>query len=294
MRLIILSGLSGSGKSVALHMLEDLGYYCIDNIPAGLLRSFVSQTVQTNDPAFEQMAVGMDARNRHEDIRTVPTLVDELRQSGVECDVIFLHADDAILLKRYGETRRKHPLTGARQGLREAIARERELLGPVTDSADLIIDTTRTSVHDLREAVRQRVGTTEAGELSLLLQSFGFKHGIPSDADFVFDARCLPNPFWEPTLRAFTGRDQPVVEFLETQAVVSRMLGDIIGFLERWIPEYSEANRHYLTVAVGCTGGQHRSVYLIERIAAHFASAYPQLLIRHNELPSDTTHTAGD
>ena len=285
MRLVIVSGLSGSGKSVALHMLEDLDFYCIDNIPAALLKPFISHTVHLGDANYSRVAVGLDARNTTSEIASVPTIVGELRRSGIACEVIFLQANDDELLNRYGETRRKHPMTRAGVSLREAIATERRLLEPITDSADLVIDTSRMSVHDLRELVRKRVEKRNEGRLSIMFESFGFKHGIPGDADFVFDVRSLPNPYWEPHLRAQNGRDTQVIAFLESNDAVGRMIDDIAGFLERWIPEYQRTNRSYLTVAIGCTGGQHRSVYITDKLAAHFGAKYPHVLARHNALP---------
>ena len=284
MRLVIVSGLSGSGKSVALQMLEDLNFYCVDNIPAGMLDAFLAQITHTQDPFFQKTAVGVDARNRAEDILTVPRLVEKLRQGELQCEVVFLHSDDDILLKRYSETRRKHPLSSDNFSLREAIAKERELLTPIVDAADLVIDTTRTSVHELRELVRKRIAQHEHGSLSILFESFGFKHGVPSEADFVFDARCLPNPYWEPSLRSLTGHDEPVIRFLESHGSVRSMLEDIASFLETWIPHYDQTDRNYLTIAIGCTGGQHRSVYLTNQLATRIAGKYKHVLIRHNEL----------
>ncbi len=289
MRLIIVSGLSGSGKSVALHMLEDLDFYCIDNIPAALLKPFISHTVRSPEPAYARTAVGLDARNRPSEIATVPTLVHELRRSGIACEVLFLHADDDALLNRYGETRRKHPLSRDGVSLREAIAAERRLLEPVTDSADLVIDTTRMSVHELRELIRKRVEQRHEGKLSIMFESFGFKHGIPGDADFVFDSRTLPNPYWEPALRRFTGRDPEVIRFLESHPDVARLIDEIAGFIEGRIPEFQRNNRSYLTVAIGCTGGQHRSVYIGDRLAERFRHKYPHVIVRHNALPESIT-----
>jgi RNase adapter protein RapZ len=286
MRLVIVSGLSGSGKSVALHMLEDIGYYCIDNIPAGLLPMFIAHTVRSNEPSYELTAIGVDARNRPAEIASVPQLLDELKRSGLQCEVIFLRAEEESLLKRYSETRRRHPLSRENLGLAEAIRLERELLDPIASAADLVIDTTRTSVHGLRELIRQRVGERASGRLSILFESFAYRHGLPGDADFVFDVRTLPNPHWEPGLQQLTGRDPAVTEFLEKHAEVARMLEDITRFLEHWIPEFERSNRSYLTVAVGCTGGQHRSVYLVERLAAHFGRKYPAVLAKHQVVGS--------
>ncbi len=284
MRLIVVSGLSGSGKSVALRMLEDLDYYCVDNIPPGLLPEFISHTVRSNDAQYRLTAIGIDARNSAADIQRVPQQVAELKRSGVNCEVIYLRAETESLLKRYSETRRRHPLSRGGLGLAEAIAEEQRLLEPVAGAADLVIDTTRSSVHELRELIRQRIGERTDGHMSILFESFAFKHGIPSDADFVFDARSLPNPFWEPGLAEFTGLDQPVIEYLGKHAVVQRMVDDVRNFLEHWIPEFARTSRSYLTIAIGCTGGQHRSVYLTERLAAHFRVTYPQVLARHQML----------
>ena len=281
MRLIVISGLSGSGKSVALRMLEDLDYYCVDNIPPGLLPEFISHTVRSNDAQYSLTAIGIDARNSAADIQRVPLQIAELKRSGVDCEVIYLRAETESLLKRYSETRRRHPLSRGGLGLAEAIAEEQRLLEPMAASADLVIDTTRTSVHDLRELIRQRVGVHTDGHMSILFESFAFKHGIPSDADFVFDARSLPNPFWEPGLADFTGLDQPVTEYLGKHAQVQNMITDLCNFLDRWIPEFVLTNRSYLTIAIGCTGGQHRSVYLVEQLVRHFRKKYPQVLARH-------------
>lgn len=284
-RLVVVSGLSGSGKSVALNMLEDLGWYCIDNIPAGLVQSLVSHSVRTEEPVYRRLAVGLDARNRPADLASIPALVTDLSSAGLRCDVLYLHADDEVLLRRYADTRRRHPLAGAGLSLADAIAEERRLLHPLIDSADLVIDTSRMSVHALRDLIGQRVEPQAPGRLSIMFESFGFKHGTPGDADFVFDTRTLPNPYWEPALQALTGHDRRVIEFLEASPRVAHMTGDLIHFLENRLPEYEAANRGYLTIAIGCTGGQHRSVYLVERLAAHFRARYPQLLVRHNALP---------
>ena len=285
MRLILVSGLSGSGKSVALHMLEDLGYYCVDNIPAALLKAFISHTLRSTDHQYQRVAVGLDARNTRAEIATVPALISELKASGIPCEILFLTASDEALLRRYAETRRKHPLSRTSAGLREAIALERGLLEPVVQAADLIIDTSQTGVHELRNLIHNRVERRQQLRLSILFESFGFKYGIPGDADLVFDARTLPNPYWEPGLRALTGRDAAVVEYLEHNAEVATLAADITSFVEARIPEYLATNRRYLTVAIGCTGGQHRSVYLVERIARDFAARHPDISARHASLP---------
>jgi RNase adapter protein RapZ len=284
MRLIIVSGLSGSGKSVALHMLEDIDFYCVDNIPAALLKSFISHTVRGMGDTYPRTAVGLDARNRPNEIETIPALVGELRRSGIGCEVIYLHASDEVLLKRYAETRRKHPLVTGDISLRDAIATERRLLEPISSAADLVIDTSQMGVHALRELIRERVDRRRDGRLSLMFESFGYKHGIPGDADFVFDVRNLPNPYWEHSLRHLDGRDAAVIEYLEGHAGVRSMVDDLIEFLEKRVGEFAQANRSYLTIAIGCTGGQHRSVYIAERLARHFRTEYPQALTRHDSL----------
>ncbi|HEX3398564.1 MAG TPA: RNase adapter RapZ [Steroidobacteraceae bacterium] len=284
MRLIIVSGLSGSGKSVALHMLEDIDFYCVDNIPAALLKPFISHTVRGMGDTYPRTAVGLDARNRANEIETIPALVGELRRSGIDCDVLYLHASEEVLLKRYAETRRKHPLVNGDVGLREAIASERKLLEPIITAADWVIDTSNMGVHALRELVRERIDRRRAGRLSLMFESFGYKHGIPGDADFVFDVRSLPNPFYEHRLRPLTGRDAAVIEYLSGFAGVHSMLADLTAFLEKRVAEFSQANRSYLTIAIGCTGGVHRSVYIAEQLAQHFRKAHPQVLTRHDSL----------
>ena len=286
MRIIILSGLSGSGKSVALHMLEDLGFYCIDNIPAAMLKPFISYTVRASESMYERTAIGLDARNTAGEIATVPQLIDELRRSGIQCEVVFLVSSEEELLRRFAETRRKHPMSRNNVGLREAMALERTLLDPIINAADLVIDTSKMGVHALRDIIHQRVEQRAAARLSLSFESFGFKHGIPGDADFVFDARSLPNPYWEPGLRNLTGRDPEVIHFLESQTNVATLIQDITRFLDGRIPEYQASNRGYLTVAIGCTGGQHRSVYIVDRLAAVFAARFPRVTVRHGSLPN--------
>jgi len=284
-RLVIISGLSGSGKSVALHVLEDLGFYCIDNIPTALLRSFVDELRLRNDAAFENVGVGLDARNRRRtDIAEIPKLVKELRADGIACEVVFLQTDDKVLLSRFSETRRKHPLTDENTGLDEAIKKERELLGPVIDTAELVIDTTDMTASQLRERVRERVAPRKPGSLSIMIESFGYKHGLPANADFVFDVRCLPNPYWEPQLRPLSGKDAPVKAFLDAQPLVQEMIGAIASFLEEWIPRYQDFQRSYLTVAIGCTGGMHRSVYVADALAKRLERKYGPIRTQHDEL----------
>jgi RNase adapter protein RapZ len=286
MRITVVSGLSGSGKSVALHMLEDLGFYCIDNLPAALLKPFISHTVRSAESTYTRSAIGLDARNTAHEIATVPQLIEELERGGIECEVLFLVASDEELLRRFAETRRTHPMSRERLSLREAIDTERRLLEPIAQAADLIVDTSRMGVHELRQVVRLRVEQRATGRLSITVESFGYKHGIPGDADFVFDARSLPNPYWEPALRELTGRDPEVIRYLESHSSVAQLIEDIARFIEARIPDYQASLRGYLTVAVGCTGGQHRSVYIVDRLIAHFAAKYPQVAARHCALPA--------
>ena len=284
MRLVIISGLSGSGKSVALTVLEDAGFYCIDNIPVGPLRSFVKEIQPGEDADYDQVGVGLDARNLP-DVAQLPGLIDELRKAGASCEVVFLRAANDVLLSRFSETRRRHPLTGDDVSLPEAIAKERELLGPIIDMADLIIDTSSTTANDLRELVRDRVGKRGQDAMSILIESFGYKNGLPADADFVFDVRCLPNPYWVPELRSLNGKDRPVRDFLGAEAQVQEMIDDIDGFLKHWIPRYEKFQRTYLTIAIGCTGGQHRSVYIAEALAERLTAAHGPIQTRHHQLP---------
>ena len=287
-RLIVVSGMSGSGKTVALHVLEDLGYYCIDNLPAALIKSLLEEVTQTDEKGAARIAVGVDARNRPNDLEALPGLIAELRNSDVQTDILFLQASDDILLKRYRETRRRHPLAIRGTELREAIADERELLGQVINAADLIIDTSRSSVYELADAIRERVDRRKINMLSVLIESFGFKHGIPADADFVFDLRCLPNPYWNSELRSLTGCDAEVAEFLDAQPDFTRMYEDILTFLKNWIPKYLSFDRSYLTVALGCTGGLHRSVYMTEKLARALGETHEPVHKVHNELPRST------
>lgn len=284
-RLIIVSGLSGSGKTIALHVLEDVGYYCIDNLPASLLKSAVEEVASGNGKRESLIAVGIDARNRPEDLESLPDLIAQFREQDIMTDVLFLLADDDILLQRFRESRRRHPLAEQGSALRAAIANERELLSEVINSADLIVDTSRTSVYDLADVIKGRVDRRTIGSLSVLVESFGFKYGIPADADFVFDLRCLPNPYWTVELRGLTGLDNEVSDFLDSHEAFMTMHDDIAAFLQRWIPMYRDADRGYLTVAIGCTGGQHRSVYMVEKLAATLKAGDEEVGIRHNVLP---------
>lgn len=284
-RVVLVTGLSGSGKSIALHVLEDVGFYCIDNLPVSLFEALVRDITVQPARAEPLTAIGIDARNRGAELGQLPALVKRLRDHGVDCEILFLDAEDSVLIQRFSETRRRHPLTADGRTLEQAIRLERELLEPLLDLARLKIDTTRTTLHELRELIRARVAERDSGEMSIMLQSFGFKHGVPRNADFVFDARCLPNPHWHPELRPYTGKDGPVAEFLGHDLQVRGMLSHIEDFLGHWIPCFEREGRSYLTIAVGCTGGQHRSVYLIEELMRFFQAQGRQVVCNHRELP---------
>ncbi|HHC72382.1 MAG TPA: RNase adapter RapZ [Thiotrichales bacterium] len=283
MKLVIVTGLSGSGKSIALHMLEDLGYYCIDNLPVGMLDALADQITGDWGGNLTRVAVGIDVRSPRE-LHRFPDLVDRLKARGIEVETIFLHATDDVLLKRFSETRRRHPLTNHQTSLGEAIAMEHDLLKPVAACTTHFIDTSETTIHQLRELIRQRVDDLQPGRMSLLLLSFGFKHGVPTDADFVFDVRCLPNPHWDPALRPQTGRDPEVQAFLESTPDAATMVDRLERLFEEWIPSFLGQNRNYLTIAIGCTGGQHRSVYVTERLADRFRRHWEPVIVRHREL----------
>lgn len=286
MRLVIISGRSGSGKTVALHVLEDLGFYCIDNLPITLLPE-LKKHIKGTHPLI---AVSIDARNIPEDLVHFKSVIEDLKQQGISSEIIYLDAEVNALLKRFSETRRRHPLTHGGVTLREAIQKEHELLMPIANLSDLTIDTTPISRQCLQNLVRDRIANQDNTRLQLLLQSFGFKHGLPPDADFIFDLRCLPNPYWHETLRSNTGHDENVIEFLRKQPDVNRMLNDLVDFLERWIPRFEADNRSYLTIALGCTGGQHRSIYMVEALAERIRKKIPNTEIRHRELNKFNTN----
>ncbi len=279
MKLIVISGRSGSGKSTALRALEDAGYNCIDNFPISLLQSLIHTVAKE---ARADVAVCIDARNTELD--RFPDILMTLDRMDVHCEVIYLDALSATLVKRFSETRRRHPLTTEGIDLLQAIEAEEHLLENIADLADLKIDTTLLSGSDLTELIKTRVVGKAESRISLLFRSFGFKYGVPVDADMVFDIRCLPNPHWVDELRPLTGLDEAVRSYLCEQPAVNAMFHDVRDFLARWIPKFEEDNRAYLTVAIGCTGGQHRSVYLAERLGADFAARYPKVLVRHREL----------
>lgn len=284
MKLVIVSGLSGSGKTVALHALEDEGFYCMDNLPVFMLIAFAQNLVDNPEETFSKTAIGIDARSEHEGFSGIAELMKKLENAGIDCQVVTLDAQDDVLIKRFSETRRKHPLTDDRTSLAQAIVHEREILQPLIQLSDLRIDTTTSNVHQLRKTVRSRVAQAGEKKISLQFESFGFKHGVPRDADFVFDVRCLPNPHWQKELRPFTGRDEAVAHFLEKQGDSLRMFDDISRFVKDWIPSFQADGRAYLTIAIGCTGGQHRSVYLTEKLADHFVDQGVTTIRSHREL----------
>ncbi|MDH3642514.1 MAG: RNase adapter RapZ [Gammaproteobacteria bacterium] len=282
MKLIIISGRSGSGKSTALRALEDAGFNCIDNFPVSLLQSLVDNARNDELQKDSNIAVCVDARNT--DLAGFPQILRSMDRNDLDCEVIYLDALSGTLVKRFSETRRRHPLTSASTDLLQAIDAEKTLLEGIADLSDLTIDTTLMRGGELTDLIRTRVvAKTEQG-LSLLFRSFGFKFGVPVDADMVFDIRCLPNPHWIPELQPLTGLDSEVQEYLQAQPDVGAMFDDVRGYLSRWIPKFEDDNRTYMTIAIGCTGGQHRSVYLAERLGAHFEQSLDNVLVRHRQL----------
>jgi len=283
MQLVIISGRSGSGKSTALHQLEDEGYYCIDNLPVSLLPALVQETSRPEFSHFRGTAVCIDARNAWKDLADFSVIVAAL-PTDLQREILFLDADDSALIKRFSETRRRHPLSSESTPLAEAIDKERQLLEPIASDASLVLDTTRMTIYELRDAIKQRLLKNLTGTMSLLFQSFGFKRGLPADADLVFDVRMLPNPHWVKELRLKSGLDPEVQEFLESQPLADELYRDICAYLDTWLPRYKDSNRSYMTVAIGCTGGQHRSVYLADRLFHYYREQYPNIHVRHREL----------
>jgi UPF0042 nucleotide-binding protein len=274
-QLIIVTGLSGSGKSIALRALEDSGYYCIDNLPATMLATIADHL----DVDHKRIAISIDSRSIA--IEALPVHINQLKLKNIDVQVLFLESNVETLVKRFSETRRKHPLSKDAITLAESIALERDLLGGLGGLGH-VIDTSYLSANTLRGWVKEVVSIEHTG-LTLLFTSFGFKHGIPLDADFVFDVRCLPNPHYDPALRDLTGRDEKVQDFLKDHATVNDMMHDIRNYVEKWLPSFVLDNRSYLTVAIGCTGGQHRSVYLVEQLSQYFQDKQ-KVLTRHREL----------
>ena len=284
MKLVIVSGLSGSGKTVALHTLEDAGYFCVDNLPVALLPEFIETTILNTPALYDLVAVAIDARSGVGDVDRLDDAVKQIRQLNIITEILYLTADTKKLVSRFSETRRKHPLSRSGLPLVEAIHLEKNLLQNIYASADLIIDTTGINVHELKRKIVQRLLPDTGAELAILVQSFGFKHSLPNDTDFVFDVRCLPNPHWENALRHLTGQDKAVIEYLEGYAEVDAMFESIIGFLKTWLPSFVRENRSYMTISIGCTGGQHRSVYMAEKIANTLQQSTYHASVHHRDL----------
>ncbi|WP_105900792.1 RNase adapter RapZ [Vibrio gangliei] len=281
LHITIVSGQSGAGKSVALRVLEDLGYYCVDNLPVNLLDDFVASVRSSK----QNVAVSIDIRNLPQDPTEVSTTLQNLKQH-YDVSLLFLDADQSTLLKRYSETRRIHPLSMHKEklSLEQAIKLEKDLLLNLKEEADLVLDSTNLSLHELSETVRIRIQGRDSKELVMVFESFGFKYGLPNDADYVFDVRFLPNPHWVPELRPLTGLDQPIIDFLSQEEDVVALQSSIEGFIKQWLPLLEKNNRSYLTVAIGCTGGKHRSVYLTQQLGEHFKALGHQVQIRHTSL----------
>ncbi|MBT4164629.1 MAG: RNase adapter RapZ [Porticoccaceae bacterium] len=283
-RLVVVSGRSGSGKTSALNILEDVGFDCIDNLPPSLLPDLIKQLNSEGINEDLRLAVGIDARNLVGDLNKLPDILAGLEASGIEVSVIFLQARRSDLIRRYSETRRKHPLSNETVSLPEAIDLEAKILSPILNISDRNIDTSGLSLHQLRDLVKNTIVPNSPEHMAILFESFGFKKGLPDASDFIFDVRCLPNPYWKQELRSLTGYDESVIEFLESQVDVAAMLSDIIGFLTRWIPKFQANNRSYLTISIGCTGGQHRSVYIANRLQEYFSKEHSLVQVVHKEL----------
>ncbi len=279
---VVLTGLSGAGKTVALRAFEDLGFYCVDNLPTSLLPSLYRALTDGRREAPRGVAVGVDVRSRG-DLERLPDALSRLAAAGADAELVFLESSDAVLLKRYASSRRRHPLSEDGRSLVDAIAEERRRLRPLLAIANRSIDTSDSNVHQLRRRIATDFGGS-SGALTLMFESFAYGRGLPPDCDFVFDARCLPNPHWDPLLRPFSGKDAPVREFLDGQGLVVQYLADIRRFLDAWLPRFESEDKGYLTVAIGCTGGRHRSVYLAERLAEHYRASREQVLTFHREL----------
>ena len=281
---IIVSGMSGSGKSTALNALEDLGYYCIDNLPGAMLPDFGPQMLENPD-LYRKVALGIDARSRESDLLVVLDWMTWLRENGFVCKLLFITADKPVLIKRFSETRRRHPLTSSKMVLTDAIENEKDLLEPLRPHAIQVIDSSNTNIHQLRRQVWNCVDNRSGG-MTIVLQSFAFKQGVPQDVDFMFDARILPNPFWQEGLKLLTGKDKAVCEWLESNPAVLKMTQDILEFMRNWLPSFQNAQRSYVTIGIGCTGGKHRSVYLAEKLAAMLDGDHDKVLVHHRESSS--------
>jgi UPF0042 nucleotide-binding protein len=284
MKLVIVSGLSGSGKTVALHTLEDADYFCVDNLPVGLLPDFVDKMTHSKPAFYDLIAVAIDARSGVEDMDRFDQIIEQIKSRDILVEILFLTSDIKKLISRFNETRRKHPLSKQGLPLDEVIELERKLLSNIYAGADIIIDTSTYNVHDLRQTIITRLLPDTGKDLSILVQSFGFKHGLPADTDYIFDVRCLPNPHWEDQLKELNGKDDAVIRYLENFDDVISMLQSINDFLKTWIPCFEKENRSYLTISIGCTGGQHRSVYLVEKIAAELQKIQFNASVHHRDL----------
>lgn len=282
MQLILISGRSGSGKSAALNALEDAGFCCIDNLPARFLPELVTKQAEGSD--IQGFAVSIDVRTPSTDLERIPDLLKSMNTDVRQWKILFLDASTDILVKRFNETRRKHPLTDEKTTLAEALAKESELLREISEVSDLTINTDQTTHYDLQNLLRKQLGIGSSSAQQLVIQSFGYKYGVPTSADYVFDVRCLPNPHWIPELRVHTGKDKEVIYYLGNQQQVSDMLDSITHFLDTWLESIFANNRSYITVAIGCTGGKHRSVFLAERLHEHFSQVFSNVQVRHREL----------
>lgn len=283
MKLVIVSGLSGSGKTIALHTLEDAGYFCVDNLPVGLLADFVNSMKNNKPVLYDLIAVAIDARCNIQDMAHFENITAEIKALDIELEILFLTSKIEKLLTRFNETRRKHPLSRKGLPLVEAIHLERSVLKGISSNADLTIDTSELNVHELRHIINNRILHENSETMAILVQSFGFKHGLPADTDFMFDVRCLPNPHWEGQLRPFSGKDQPVIEYLESFPAVAEMEKSILDFMQHWIPCFEKEGRSYMTISIGCTGGQHRSVYLTQKITCELHKTRSNVSLRHRE-----------
>lgn len=284
MKLVIVSGLSGSGKTVALHTLEDAGYFCVDNLPVGLLPEFIEKMTRSKPALYDLIAVAIDARSGVDDMDRFDAIINQIRSLEISVEILFLTSDIKKLLSRFSETRRKHPLSRSGLPLIEVIQLERNLLSNIYSNADLIIDTTAFNVHELRQTIINRLLPDSGTGLAILIQSFGFKHGLPADTDFVFDVRCLPNPYWEDQLKSLSGKDDSVIQYLQGFEEVNAMFDSILDFLKTWIPWFEKENRSYMTISIGCTGGQHRSVYLVDKIAYELQQIRYNASVHHRDL----------
>ncbi len=284
MKLVIVSGLSGSGKTVALHTLEDADYFCVDNLPVGLLPNFIDKMTYSKPALYNLIAVAIDARSGVEDMDRFEQIIDQIKSRNILVEILFLTSDIKKLISRFSETRRKHPLSKQGKPLVEIIELERKLLSNIYAVADLKIDTSTYNAHELRHTIITRLLPDTGKNLSILVQSFGFKHGLPADTDYIFDVRCLPNPHWEDQLKELNGKDGPVIRYLEEFDDVISMLQSINDFLKTWIPCFEKENRSYLTISIGCTGGQHRSVYLVDKIAGELQKIKYNASVHHRDL----------